>query len=155
MIGMSPTITLKGSINFSLKKLVVGGEMAHSTYTGPGEVLLAPSVLGDITVVRLTGTEEWKVGRDAFLCVTNAVKRNYQAQSLSKGIFSGEGLFIYKMSGEGLLWLQSFGAIIKKDVGTQKETFRFNEIALVVKRVLTCWASSFLRVKVITLITAT
>jgi uncharacterized protein (AIM24 family) len=33
-------------------------------------------------------------------------------------MFSGEGLFVYKMSGNGLLWITSLGAIIRKDVSS-------------------------------------
>jgi uncharacterized protein (AIM24 family) len=117
MIAMSTTMTLRGQVNFGWKKLIASGEMAISHYTGPGELLLAPSVLGDIIVLRMTGEQEWKIGRDAFLASTSGVKHKYQAQSLAKGVFSGEGLFVYKISGTGLLWMQSFGAIIKKDVG--------------------------------------
>jgi uncharacterized protein (AIM24 family) len=116
MIAMSHTITLKGSVKFSLKKMFAGGEMSLSTYTGPGELLLAPAALGDIIVLRLSGSEGWKVGKDAFLASTSGISKDYQAQGLSKGVFSGEGLFVYKLSGIGLVWLQSFGAIIKKDV---------------------------------------
>jgi len=116
MIAMSPTMTLKGAVNFSWKKLIAGGEMSTSTYTGPGELLLAPSVLGDITIIRLTGSEEWKIGKDAFLACTSGVEKKLQSQGLSKGMFSGEGFFVYKVTGTGLLWIQSFGAIIKKDV---------------------------------------
>lgn len=116
MIAMSTTITLKGSIKISLKKFIAGGEMAHSTFTGPGELLLAPSVLGDIAVLRFTGSETWKVGRDAFLAATSGINKDYQTQGLTKAMFSGEGLFVYKMTGTGLVWIQSFGAILKKDV---------------------------------------
>jgi uncharacterized protein (AIM24 family) len=66
MIAMSPTATLKGSVHITLKKLIAGGHMTHSTYTGPGEVLLAPPMLGDITNVNLSGEQEWNVGKDAF-----------------------------------------------------------------------------------------
>jgi uncharacterized protein (AIM24 family) len=116
MIAMSPTITLKGSVKFSMKKLIAGGEMMHSTYTGPGELLLAPQFLGDITNIRLTGSEQWSVGRDAFLACTQGVIKDYKRQGISKAIFSGEGLFVYKISGVGILWISSFGAIIRKDV---------------------------------------
>ncbi|EED12368.1 DUF124 domain protein [Talaromyces stipitatus ATCC 10500] len=117
MIAMSPTVTLKGNFHFSMKKLLIGGEMNHSTYTGPGEILLAPSVLGDITVLRLTDDgQTWKVGRDAFLANTASVKKKYKAQNLSKTLFSGEGWFVYNITGPGLLWLQSFGAVIKKEL---------------------------------------
>lgn len=70
MIAMSPTITLQGAVKFSLKKLVVGAQMAQSTFTGPGELLLAPPSLGDITNIRLTGSDTWSVGKDAYLAST-------------------------------------------------------------------------------------
>ncbi|OAX79186.1 hypothetical protein ACJ72_06495 [Emergomyces africanus] len=116
MIAMSPTMTLKGSVKFSMKKLLAGGEMSTSTYTGPGELLLAPTMLGDISVLRLNGNETWSVGKDAFLAATQGVVKDYKNQGLGKALFSGEGLFVYKMSGNGLLFMQSFGAIIKKDL---------------------------------------
>ena len=116
MIAMSPTVTLKGAVKFSMKKLIAGGEMMHSHYTGPGELLLAPAALGDIANIRLNGEESWNVGKDAFLACTQGVNKEYKNQSFSKAMFSGEGLFIYKISGVGILWMTSLGAIIRKDV---------------------------------------
>ncbi|KAG9248172.1 protein of unknown function DUF124 [Calycina marina] len=116
MIAMSPTVTLKGEVKFSLKKLMAGGEMTHSTYTGPGELLLAPASLGDITNIQLGGNEQWSVGRDAFLACTQGVIKEYKRQGIGKAMFSGEGMFVYKISGVGLLWITSLGAIIRKDL---------------------------------------
>ncbi|TKA40826.1 hypothetical protein B0A54_08096 [Friedmanniomyces endolithicus] len=116
MIAMSPTMTLKGNFKFGVKKFLVGGEMAHSTYTGPGELLLAPHALGDISNLRLTGQDLWSVGRDAFMACTAGVTKDYKAQSISKALFSGEGLFVYKIGGVGICWIQSMGAIIRKDL---------------------------------------
>ncbi|KAH8785666.1 duf124 domain-containing protein [Diaporthe sp. PMI_573] len=116
MIAMSPTITLKGAYKFSMKKLVAGGEMGHSTFTGPGELLLGPPFLGDVTSLRLTGNESWSVGHDGYLGSTQGVVKEYKRQGLGKAMFSGEGLWVYKVSGTGLLWLTSFGAIIRKDL---------------------------------------
>lgn len=116
MISMSPTVTLKGAIKFSMKKLISGGEMAASTYTGPGEILMAPSFLGDITTLRLTGNESWNVGKDAFMASTQGVVKEMKNQGISRAFFSGEGLFVYKISGTGILWISSFGAIVRKDV---------------------------------------
>ena len=44
MVAMSPEITLKGKLKFSFKKMFTGDKMSISTYTGPGEVLLAPPI---------------------------------------------------------------------------------------------------------------
>jgi uncharacterized protein (AIM24 family) len=124
MIAMTPTITLKGTVKFSMKKLIAGGEMSHSTYTGPGELLLAPSSLGDITNIRLGGNEQWSVGKDAFLACTQGIVKEYKRQGIGKAMFSGEGLFVYKISGVGLLWITSLGAIIRKDVSPFPSKFR-------------------------------
>jgi uncharacterized protein (AIM24 family) len=118
MVAMNPSVTLKGQIKFSFKKLIAGGEMAHITCTGPGELLLAPPALGDIIPIRLDGQQTWNVGRDAFLACTQGVQKDYKAQGLSKAMFSGEGLFVYKMSGQGVLFVTSLGAIIQKNVSS-------------------------------------
>ncbi|KAH9892317.1 duf124 domain-containing protein [Xylariomycetidae sp. FL2044] len=122
LIAMSPTITLKGEYKFSMKKLVAGGgEFGHSTFIGPGELLLAPSQLGDITIIRLTGDDSWSVGKDAYVANTQGVVRDYKRQGLGKAMFSGEGLWVHKISGVGLLWITSFGAIIRKDLGENEK----------------------------------
>lgn len=125
---MSPTITLKGAVKFSVKKLLIGGELSHSHFTGPGELLLAPSHLGSITVLRIGdpsnpntlsaggGSLPWHVARDGFLACTQGVVKEYKSQGLSKGLFSGEGFFVYRMTGHGLVWMTSFGAILRKDL---------------------------------------
>jgi uncharacterized protein (AIM24 family) len=115
MIAMSPTMTLRGNVSFSLKKFIIGGSMTMAHYTGPGEVLLAPSTLGDIINHRIAPGETWWIGRDAFLAHTSGVHHEYKSQGIMKGFFSGEGFFVYEITGTGLLWMQSFGAIIKKE----------------------------------------
>ncbi|RYP65495.1 hypothetical protein DL770_008986 [Monosporascus sp. CRB-9-2] len=116
LIAMSPTITLKGEYKFSVKRVISGGDIGHSTFIGPGELLLAPGMLGDITTVRLTGNEAWSVGKDAYVASTQGVIRDYKRQGLGKAMFSGEGLWVNKISGVGLMWITSFGAIIRKDL---------------------------------------
>lgn len=116
MIAMSPTITLKGEIKFSMKKLIAGAHLATSAYTGPGELLLAPPNMGDITSIRLNGNEHWTVGKDAFLACTERIVKDMKSQGIGKAMFSGEGFFQYRISGSGIVWITSLGAIIRKDV---------------------------------------
>ena len=114
---MSTTITLKGSVKFSMKRLLAGGEMTHSTITGPGEVLLVPPALGDIVPIRLDGNQVWSVGKDAFLASTEGVIKDFKSQGFGKAMFSGEGLFVYKISGNGVMFITSLGAIVQKNLG--------------------------------------
>ncbi|KAI9810215.1 MAG: hypothetical protein M1826_003691 [Phylliscum demangeonii] len=118
MFAMSPSITLKGEIKFSVKKIIAGGHLGQSTFIGPGELLLAPPALGDITTIQMTGRadEVWNVGRDAFMAATQGVSKDYKRQGIGKAMFSGEGLFVYRITGTGLLWIASLGAIIRKDL---------------------------------------
>lgn len=122
---MSPSITLRGTVSFSFMKLFTRGEFAKSTYTigyGDGIVELAPTILGDVIAIPVHPTaqkgacKEWKVGKNAFLAAAGAVDNDYKAQSLTKAMFSGEGLFVYTFFGFGWLFVQGFGAIVRKDV---------------------------------------
>ncbi|TKX20897.1 hypothetical protein C1H76_6934 [Elsinoe australis] len=116
MIGMSSTITVSGSVKFNFKKLLAGGTITQSTYTGPGELLLAPHTLGDIIALRLDGSKTWRVGRDAWLATTQGVIKDMKSQTIGKAIFSGEGLWTYTMSGTGIVWVASFGAVLRRDL---------------------------------------
>ena len=60
--------------------------MTESVFTGPGEVLLAPETWGDIVPIRLDGSQEWRVGRDAFLACTMGVTRTTKSQGLGKAL---------------------------------------------------------------------
>jgi len=115
MISMSPSVTVKGQMNLGFKKLLMGS-VASTSMTGPGEVLLAPATLGDIAVLNITANQQWNLGHDAFLACTQGVHKEAKSQGLAKAVFSGEGFFVYKITGQGLLWVSSFGAIIRKEL---------------------------------------
>lgn len=116
MIHMSPSVVLQGKIKVSMKKLFTGSEMAESSYTGPGTVSLAPVLFGDIVALQVGQGQTWKIGKDAYLAATGGIERTTKSQGLGKAFFSGEDLFIYNVSGNGIIWLTSYGAIEKIDV---------------------------------------
>lgn len=116
MISMSPTITLKGAMKFSIKK-IISGNVTISEYKGPGEILMAPPFLGDITTLRIEEGKEWNVGKDAFVAATVGVQKEVKGQgSIGNAMLSGEGYFVYRVAGTGIMWISSFGAIVRKDV---------------------------------------
>jgi len=116
MVAMSPSVTLKGHFKLSWRKMFAGGDMAQSSYTGPGEVLLAPPALGDIVPIRIEKQQTWSLSRDGHLAHTQGVTCEMKSQGFSKAMFSGEGLFVIKAGGEGVLFVTSLGAIIQKNV---------------------------------------
>lgn len=116
MIEMAGTIELKGKAKFSLGKMLTGGSIHESVYTGTGALTLAPVLLGDIATLQIDGRVPWKIGKDAFLAATPDVKKDIKSQGIGKALFSGEDLFVYQVSGQGLMWVSSFGAITRRDV---------------------------------------
>lgn len=116
MIEMGGRINLQGQSKFSLKKMFTGGTMIENVYTGSGLVTLAPVMLGDIATLRIDGSSNWRVGRHGFLGATVDVVKEAKSQGLGKALFSGEDLFVYNVSGNGLMWVSSFGAIIQREV---------------------------------------
>lgn len=114
---MSPSVTLQGKIKVSMKKLFTGGSMAESSYTGPGSVALAPTLFGDIVTLNIAQGSAWNIGKDAFLACTSEVVKDTKSQGLGKAFFSGEDLFIYRLGGEGVVWLTSYGAIDTVQLG--------------------------------------
>ena len=67
--------------------------MSESPFTGPGEVMLAPSTWGDIVHIHLDGQATWSVGRDAFLACTNGIVRSTKSQGFSKALCEPARLF--------------------------------------------------------------
>ncbi|KAJ3059692.1 hypothetical protein HDU98_004352 [Podochytrium sp. JEL0797] len=59
---------------------------------------------------------QWVANRHAFLCYTEGIQRDSKAQSLGKSFGSGAGLWVHHYSGTGTLFLETFGAILFKDL---------------------------------------
>ncbi|TGK05584.1 TIGR00266 family protein [Leptospira langatensis] len=95
----------------SLKAAFLGGEsfwMNTFTAPQPGEVLLAPTLPGDVEKLDLNGTIF--VQSSSFLAADPTIDIDTKFQGL-KGFFSGESLFFLKLSGKGPLVISSYGGI--------------------------------------------
>lgn len=122
MVSMSPTIHLKtemkGGFMGALKRKVLGGESFFvSNYLaegGPGEVTLAPAVPGDILGL-LLNNETYFVQSGSYLAGDMGLTIDSKFGG-AKSFFSGEGLFMLKVSGSGVLVLTSYGAIMEKEL---------------------------------------
>lgn len=120
MISMSPTIDLKAKTQgkgiFGALKAVVGGEslfISEYTATGDGELVVAPSTPGDIIQIELKGNTVF-CQRGGYLCGTPEL--DISTQGSLKAMFSGEDLFLQKISGTGTVFLNSYGAVFEKEL---------------------------------------
>jgi len=119
MVSMSPAITLEakksGKGLLGTMKAAVGGESFFaSLFTasgGNGELILAPAALGDIVMLEMSGQTIFAQGGAYLAGSTNL---NLSTQGSLKGMMSGEGLFMQKITGNGVLFLNSYGGIIEK-----------------------------------------
>jgi uncharacterized protein (TIGR00266 family) len=121
MVSMSANVELqsqmKGGI-FGAIKRAAGGESAFlSTFTargGPGEVTLAPGAPGDIAAIELSG-QPFFVQSSSYLAGDASLTIDTKWGG-AKSFFSGEGLFVLLVQGQGLLLVSSFGAIHRKQL---------------------------------------
>jgi uncharacterized protein (TIGR00266 family) len=114
MVSMSTSVKLESKASGGIGKMfgrMLGGESAFlTTFTaeqGAGEVLLAPSTPGDIMPLTVTGPV--MVTSGSYLA--GDVSLETETVASMKSFFGGEGLFMMRISGQGLLLLSAFGAI--------------------------------------------
>jgi uncharacterized protein (TIGR00266 family) len=119
MVSMSANIELQSQMKgglFGALKRAAGGESAFiSTFTargGPGEVTLAPGSPGDIAGIELSG-QPFFVQSSSYLAGDSSLTVDTKWGG-AKTFFSGEGLFVLMVQGQGLLLVSSFGAIHRK-----------------------------------------
>jgi uncharacterized protein (TIGR00266 family) len=129
MVSISTTIDVESKVEGGLlkalsRRVLTGEHFFFQTLRatrGAGEALLAPTVPGDIVLIELDGVHEYLVQKDGFLAGSEQVKIESKMQSLARGLLGGEGFFILKISGEGQLILNSFGAIHKVELKPDEE----------------------------------
>lgn len=121
MLSMSPSIELEAKSSgkglFGTLKAAVGGESFFaSLFTAKGEageIILAPANIGEIKVFELKGNTIFCEG-GAYLAGTPELE--ISTKGSIKGLISGEGLFLQKITGSGVVFLSSYGAIIEKEL---------------------------------------
>lgn len=107
------------AIFVALLRKVFGGEtMFVNDFVGPegGEVVLAPHLSGTIMHRRLEGNERLFVQAGSFLASTGSIDTKLRWGGL-RSLFGGEGLFLLECSGQGDLFVNSYGSIVEVPVG--------------------------------------
>jgi uncharacterized protein (TIGR00266 family) len=128
MVAKSDSIVLEskmeGGILGGLSRKLAGESLFMQSLVAKGEsgeVLLAPAYLGEIADIAMTPSAPYLVQKDGFFVGSDDLTISTKTQSLSKGLFSGEGFFILRASGTGTLFVSSYGAIHAIDVPAGKD----------------------------------
>jgi len=77
-----------------------------------GEAAFVSAPVGDIEILEVTPNQGYVIQKAAYIASTQNVNLDIQWQGFTKGLF-GQGLFMIKVTGNGLLFINTFGAIDK------------------------------------------
>ncbi|KAI9337309.1 DUF124 domain protein, partial [Obelidium mucronatum] len=114
LVSYTQGIIISGTIKVSLKLLFAGESSNILNIRGPGEATISNFGLGDIIALSMRNNL-WMAHRDAFLCMTQGIIKSTKAQSIGHS-FGNTGLWVHQFSGSGTLFLETFGAIMHKDL---------------------------------------
>lgn len=120
MVYMSPQINIKtrkreeNSIWKSLKTTILGSESffvnEYFAEKAPGKVGFVPAPVGDIKPFEVKAGKGIILQKSAYVASTKEVKLDTEWQGFKKGLF-GQSLFMLKVSGEGQMFINAFGAM--------------------------------------------
>ena len=121
MTYMDPSIEVhtrkrEKSLLGSLGLAVVGRQSFWvNDYTAPqgqGEVGFVSAPVGDIEMLEINPNQGYVIQKSAYVASTQNVDLDIKWEGFTKGLF-GQGLFMIKVTGNGSLFINTFGAIDK------------------------------------------
>ena len=112
------------SIFGTLKTSILGGQSLFVTdFTaegGTGKLALAAAPIGDVTKLEVNPGKGWIIQKSAYLASTQEVDLDVRWEGFSRGLF-GQGLFMVKTSGDGDLFINTFGAIDRHELASGEQ----------------------------------
>ena len=87
---------------------------------GPGQLALGAAPVGDIQVLKVEPGKGFIVQKSSYLANTNDIDLDVKWEGFTKGLF-GQGLFMIKTYGSGDLFLNTFGALDRHELGPGEE----------------------------------
>ena len=105
---------MKGGLMKGVGRMLSGESLFLSEFTAknkPGQLFLSPGIPGDIQHYYLNG-RGLMIQSSGFVASGTEVNLDTNFQGF-KGFFSGESLFLIRATGEGDIWLSSYGGILE------------------------------------------
>jgi len=102
--------SLLGSLGLS----IIGGQSFwvndYTAAAGPAEVAFVSAPVGDIETLEVKPNQGYIIQKSAYIASTDSVDLDVKWEGFTKGLF-GQGLFMLRATGNGLLFINTFGAI--------------------------------------------
>ena len=84
----------------------------YTASNGQGEVAFVSAPVGDIETLQVKPTQGYVIQKSSYIASTENVNLDVKWEGFTKGLF-GQGLFMIKVTGNGTLFINTFGAIDK------------------------------------------
>jgi uncharacterized protein (TIGR00266 family) len=98
----------------SLSLALIGGQSffinEFSAGSGTGKAAFSAAPLGDIETLSIAPGKGYIVQKAAFIASENGIDLDVKWEGFTKGLF-GQGLFMLKATGQGMMFINTFGAI--------------------------------------------
>jgi len=100
----------------SLGLAIIGGQSFwvndYMAIRNPGEVAFVSAPIGDIETLEVRPNQGYIIQKAAYIASTENVDLDIKWEGFTKGLF-GQGLFMIRVTGNGSLFINTFGAIDK------------------------------------------
>lgn len=106
---------MKGGLMKGIGRMLGGESLFINEFTAKGqsgELYISPGVPGDVQHYHVSKESSLMVQSSGFVACSPEVDIDTKFQGF-KGFFSGESLFLIKVTGNGDFWFSSYGAIIE------------------------------------------
>jgi len=84
----------------------------YTASNGQGEVAFVSAPVGDIETLEVKPDQGYVIQKSSYIASTENVNLDVKWEGFTKGLF-GQGLFMIKVTGNGTLFINTFGAIDK------------------------------------------
>lgn len=122
MVSYSDGITIEtkseGGFLGGLKRMVGGESFFQNTFTAGnagGEILFAPTLPGDLTLIEITPSAPFMLQSGAFVAGESGVSYD-TSWGGAKGFFGSGSLLLLKVTGQGTVLASCFGAIETREL---------------------------------------
>jgi uncharacterized protein (TIGR00266 family) len=125
MTWMQPGIAVKSrkrerGLLGSIGMMVLGGQSFFvNDYTareGAGKAAFVAAPIGDIDILEISADKGYIIQKAAYIASTPGVDLDVKWEGFTKGLF-GQGLFMIKVTGSGMMFINTFGAIDRHSLG--------------------------------------